>query len=493
MRLRNFICLTLALSALSLTTETMAENNVFLTAATEISTSTTEMSAATTETTAAVATETMPDAIMEGRDDHIQTLSPALGMGFAPRPIGNTSIETSDSIIVKVLQKEGVRFSDNNSVTLLMSGEEKFDDMFKAIRQAKSSIHLEYFNFRNDSIAGLLFNILAEKVKEGVEVRALFDGFGNDSNNRPLLKRHIKELRKRGIEIYEFDPVRFPWINHVFHRDHRKIVVIDGQIAYTGGMNVADYYINGTEQVGEWRDMHCRIDGDEVNTLQAIFLRIWNKTTKQNIHGPQYYRWNNGGERFKGLKPDTTDTKGRKMVGIINREPRTSSHIIRTFYLNAINCAKDSIKLVNPYLTLNHKLKKALKKAVKRGVKVEVMVSAKSDIPLTPDCVFYNVHKLMKHGVDVYIYEPGFHHTKIIMVDGRFCTVGSANLNSRSLRYDYEENAVIIDPCTTKELDVMFENDKRDSFKLTPEKWDEFRTCGQKFVGWFAHLLAPFL
>lgn len=401
--------------------------------------------------------------------------------------------QRSDSTIVRQLREEGIRFSDNNSVTLLMSGQEKFDDMFCAIRQARSSVHLEYFNFRNDSIASLLFDLLAEKAKEGVEVRALFDGFGNDSNNQPLLKKHIKAIRKRGIEIYEFDPIRFPWINHVLHRDHRKIVIIDGQIAYTGGMNVADYYINGTPQVGEWRDMHCRIDGDEVNTLQAIFLRIWNKTARQNVHGAKYFRGIRGGYYFHDLKPDTCCTAGHKMVGIINREPRTSNKIIRQFYINAINDAKDSIKLVNPYLTLTGKLKRTLKRAVKRGVKVEVMVSAKSDIPLTPDCVFYNVHKLMKHGVDVYIYEPGFHHTKIIMVDGLFCTVGSANLNSRSLRFDYEENAVIIDPCTTAELSHMFDHDKTRSFKLTPEKWKEFRTGWQKFVGWFAHFLAPVL
>lgn len=401
--------------------------------------------------------------------------------------------QRSDSTIVRQLREEGIRFSDNNSVTLLMSGQEKFDDMFCAIRQARSSVHLEYFNFRNDSIASLLFDLLAEKAKEGVEVRALFDGFGNDSNNQPLLKKHIKAIRKRGIEIYEFDPIRFPWINHVLHRDHRKIVVIDGQIAYTGGMNVADYYINGTPQVGEWRDMHCRIDGDEVNTLQAIFLRIWNKTARQNVHGAKYFRGIRGGYYFHDLKPDTCCTAGHKMVGIINREPHTSNKIIRQFYINAINDAKDSIKLVNPYLTLTGKLKRALKRAVKRGVKVEVMVSAKSDIPLTPDCVFYNVHKLMKHGVDVYIYEPGFHHTKIIMVDGLFCTVGSANLNSRSLRFDYEENAVIIDPCTTAELSHMFDHDKTRSFKLTPEKWKEFRTGWQKFIGWFAHFLAPVL
>lgn len=405
----------------------------------------------------------------------------------------NVCAQTSDSLIVENLRNEGITFSHNNSVTLLMSGQEKFDDMFQAIRQARSSVHLEYFNFRNDSIASLLFRLLAQKAKEGVEVRALFDGFGNDSNNRLLKRKHLKQMRSVGIEIYEFDPVNFPWVNHVFHRDHRKIVVIDGKIAYTGGMNVADYYINGTEVVGEWRDMHCRIEGDEVNTLQKIFLRMWNKVTGQNVYGAKYYRGYHGADYITGLKPDTCCTAGKKMVGIINREPRVTNKIIRKFYTDAINEAKDSIKLVNPYLTLNNTLKRALRNAVKRGVKVEIMVSAHSDIPLTPDCVFYNVHNLMQHGVDVWIYKKGFHHTKIIMVDGRFCTVGSANLNARSLNFDYEENAVIIDPCTTKELNDMFERDKAESFKLTEETWDEWRTPWQKFVGWFASLLTPFL
>ena len=158
--------------------------------------------------------------------------------------IGGTTLcaaQTSDSLIAKDLRSHGVTFTNNNAVTLLMSGQEKFDDMFKAIRQARKSIHLEYFNFRNDSIAGLLFHLLEQKVKEGVEVRALFDAFGNASNNRPLKAHHLQKIRESGIEIYKFDPITFPWVNHVFARDHRKIVVIDGRTEYTGGMNLAEY------------------------------------------------------------------------------------------------------------------------------------------------------------------------------------------------------------------------------------------------------------
>ncbi|MBF1429301.1 cardiolipin synthase [Hoylesella nanceiensis] len=407
-----------------------------------------------------------------------------LGKGYA---------QTSDSLIVKELRSEGVSFSKNNTVTLLLTGQEKFDDLFSAIKQAKSSIHLEYFNFRNDSIANQLFNLLADKVKEGVEVRALFDAFGNMSNNKPLRKKELDNLRERGIEIYEFDPIRFPWINHVFARDHRKIVVIDGSIAYTGGMNVADYYINGTKVVGEWHDMHCRIEGDEVNTLQKIFIKTWNKVTKQPLSGAKYYRGDRPNTTFVDLKRPAVNSLNNMMVGIINREPRTSNAIIRKFYTTAIDVAKDSIQIINPYFTLNRAIKKAIKRAVKRGVKVDIMLSVRSDIPLTPDCGFYNAHQLMKRGCNIWMYMPGFHHTKVIMVDGLFCTVGSANLNSRSLNFDYEANAVIVNKEVTQELCNLFNAEKKESFLLTPKKWNEMRTPWKKFVGWFAHLLAPVL
>ena len=401
--------------------------------------------------------------------------------------------QTSDTLVVRALESKGIRFSHNNSVTLLMSGQEKFDDLFKAIDQARSSIHMEYFNFRNDSINRELISHLAPKVKEGVEVRLLYDAFGNMSNNSPMRKKDIAAIRALGIEIYQFDPIRFPFVNHVWSRDHRKIVVIDGCVAYTGGMNVADYYIKGTDQVGEWHDMHCRIEGDAVNELQRIFLRIWNNTAKQNIHGPQYYRGLGDISYFHGLKTDSCQSREHQQVGIINREPHTSNTIIRDFYLSAINSAKDSIKIINPYFTLIGPLKRAIKKAVKRGVKVDIMLSVKCDEPITPDCGFYNAHKLMKKGCHIWMFEPGFHHTKIIMVDGRLCTVGSANLDSRSLRFDYEENAVIIDKCVTAQLEHLFNSQKSDSFKLTEKKWKEWRTPWQRFRAWFAHLLSPWL
>jgi cardiolipin synthase len=382
--------------------------------------------------------------------------------------------QSSDSLTISQMRELGVVFSKNNKVELLMSGKEKFARLFEDIRQAKQSVHLEYFNFRNDSIASLLFDILREKRKEGVEVRAVFDGFGNDSNNQPLKKKHLEKLHADSIEIYEFDPIRFPWINHIWPRDHRKIVVIDGRIAYTGGMNVADYYVVGSEQVGEWRDMHCRIEGSAVNELQKIFVRFWKKLSKENLTDPKY---------FQGTKA------GNKMVGIVNREPHTSNEITRRFFVNVLDNAKDSVKIINPYFMPTNKVMKALKRCAERGVKMDILISAKYDEPLTPDIVMYNMKKLIKRGVNVWRYRPGFHHSKIMMIDGKFCTVGSTNLDARGLRYDYEVNALIMDEETTKKLDQKFIEDTGKSDYVSMEEWKKSRTTWQRFKGWFGHLL----
>lgn len=385
-----------------------------------------------------------------------------------------TKAQSSDSLTISQMQEMGIVFSENNNVELLMSGKEKFARLFEDIRQAKQSVHLEYFNFRNDSIASLLFDILREKRKEGVEVRAAFDGFGNDSNNQPLKKEHLDKLHADSIDIYEFDPIRFPWINHIWPRDHRKIVVIDGHIAYTGGMNVADYYIVGTEQVGEWRDMHCRIEGSAVNDLQKIFVRFWKKLAKEELTDPKY---------FQGT------TAGNKMVGIANREPRTSNEIMRRFYVNALDNAKDSVKIINPYFMPTNKVIKALKRCAERGVKMDILISSRYDEPLTPDIVMYNMKKLIKRGAHVWRYRPGFHHSKIMTVDGKFCTVGSTNLDARGLRYDYEVNALIFDKQTTQELDRKFIEDTGKSDYISMEEWKKSRTTWQRFKGWFGHLL----
>lgn len=407
----------------------------------------------------------------------------------------NAEHAPADSVVQSWLETTyNVRFSTNNSVVLLPTGQDKFDDMFLAIRAAKHSIHMEYFNFRNDSISHLLFDLLKEKTAEGVEVRLMFDGFGNMSNNRPLHKVHLDSLRACGIEIVEYDPIRPPYLTQVFHRDHRKIVVIDGVIAYTGGMNVADYYIKGTPQVGDWRDMHVRLEGDAVGVLQGIFLKIWNRTTHQDIHGPQYYP----GERnarvlFPMLRQDTVFRDTTKVVGVVNREPHETGRIISQTFTHCIDAAQTSITIINPYLTLNLPIRRALNRAIKRGIRVQIMVSANSDIPLTPRIVEHTVHRLMKKGAEVYFYQGGFHHTKVMIVDGVTTFLGSANLNSRSLGWDYECNLLINGRNTATELQQIFDRDKDERcYRLTPERWQQFSPW-HRFKCWLLQIFTPFV
>ncbi|MBR6286729.1 MAG: cardiolipin synthase [Bacteroidaceae bacterium] len=387
-----------------------------------------------------------------------------------------------DSTIISYFGTQGIEVSDSNKVRFFYSGKEKFEDMFKAIKGARHSVNLEYFNFRNDSIANLLFDILAEKAAEGVKVRALFDAFGNSSNNRPLKRRHLKSLRARGIEIYEFDPLRkFPWINHVFHRDHRKIVVIDGRIAYTGGMNVADYYVNGLEKIGTWHDRHLCVEGPVVAQLQEVFFKIWWKQTHEMIVDSSYYP-----------KPDYAwigDSASFVKTALVNREPRVAPKIMRNAYTYAIDNAKHKIQIVNPYFVPTHKVYSALKRAVQRGVKVEILIADKSDIPFTPEASKYKLHKLMKVGADVYIANNGFHHSKIMMIDDSVCTVGSTNLDARSLRFDYEANLFIFSKKQTTLLQQRFEADKKQSCLMTRQNWKK-RSRWKRFVGWFANIFA---
>lgn len=396
----------------------------------------------------------------------------------------NNQEQPSDSILIAYLQQEYNIFpTANNQIKLLKSGEEKFIDLFEEIRKAKHHIHLEYFNFRNDSIANSLFDLLAEKVKEGVEVRALFDAFGNSSNNQPLKKKHLKAIREKGIQIEKFDPIKFPWINHAFHRDHRKIVIIDGKVGYTGGMNIADYYINGLPEIGEWRDMHARIEGKAVNDLQDIFLDMWNKTSGQNINGKEYY---------PNKDSITTSNDNACMIAIVDRYPKKTPEVMRNVYIKAIESANEKVQIINPYFTPVKSVKNAIKKALKNGVKVEIMIPGKSDIGFTPDAAMYIANKLRKKGANIYIFNGGFHHSKIMMVDSLYCTVGSTNLNSRSLKYDYEVNAFIFDTETTHELMELFKEDQQNSTLLTKEIYKK-RTAWKKFLGWFAHLFTPFI
>lgn len=452
-------------------------------------------------------------------------------LGFAPQLMAQS--QRSDSVLYRWLSSQDIHITSNNKVKLLKSGVDKFDALLDDVRQAEHSVHLDYFAMRNDSISNTLFNILAVKKKQGVQVRALFDAFANLKSVRPLKKRHLRALNDLGIEIKPWDPITFPWLTHAVPRDHRKIAVIDGKIAYTGGMNVADYYLTGISKAGPWRDMQVRIEGLAANDFQQVFLNSWNKETKQKIAGEEYFYENRiqPAKNFRAIRISHQDSLLLHLTGtpddwasaaylaeqqlrlaenetdeyeagpirkgplaqipsdeyvadvaVLSRVPHKSPSVMRDFYVTALDAAQEKIMIINPYFTPTHRVNKALKRALKRGVDMEIMISSNSDVSFTPEIGLRAVNKLRKLGAKVYLFDAGFHHTKMMTVDGKFCTVGSTNLESRSLRFDYEINAVILHPGPTGELIRMFENDKKTSHELTDEVWKN-RSFWKKLQG----------
>lgn len=368
--------------------------------------------------------------------------------------------QRADERTIAEFQQMGIPFYKGNEVKLLTTGPIKFQDMFPEIEKARHFIHMDYFKFQEDSICGILFEILKRKAREGVKIRIVYDGFGNKCSDLPLTKSFLADVRAAGIEIEAFDKFRFPWINHVWHRDHHKITIIDGSICYTGGMNVADYYLHGKPKVGEWRDMHIRLHGPIVEGYEQIFERMWYVVTDEFLQPGAF----NGADI----------SKDNVLVALTDRIPRLSPDMMRKTYCTAINNAQKLIQIVNPYPCLSNPIRKALNDALARGVRVQFMVSEKSDGQANADVTGLEMRKLMKRGAEVFYYQGGFHHSKFMMIDSLFCTVGTTNLDARSLKFDYEVNSFIFSQKTTAELQEVFRIDvEQHCYLLTPETWKQ--------------------
>ena len=371
----------------------------------------------------------------------------------------------------------GLSLYENNEVAILPTAEIKFRDLFQAVERAEKYIYMDYFKFQQDSICGVLLEKLRHKAQQGVDVRIIFDSFGNKSSDQPLSDTLQASIRQAGIQIVAFDPVRFPWINHLLHRDHHKIAIIDGKVVYTGGMNVADYYLHGKPKVGQWRDMHIRMSGPIVKPYEDLFWKMWGKTPSDSP-----VRETPSNSPLRGRTSDVeTLTKGSLPLGLkgsdvafASRWPRESPRIMRQTYCIAIDNAEHLVQIVNPYAMLFGEVRASIRRALERGVRVQFMVSTKSDGKSNDDVIGREMHKLMKQGAEVYYYNDGFHHSKFMMIDSLFCTVGTTNLDARSLCFDYEVNAFIFDPVTTHELQKIYAEDIAGHCTLlTPEVWQQ--------------------
>lgn len=325
----------------------------------------------------------------------------------------------------------------SNRVDFYQRGADKFEALLSDMQQAKEYLHVEYFIFANDQIGDRMLVMMRKKAREGVKVRLIIDGY-YDVNRHYDYSKRLGMLRGDGIDVHIYNPYVFPYANHVL-RDHRKIVVIDGRVGYTGGFNVADYNIHGKPGVyGSYVDTHVRLEGPAVVQLNDLFLEHFNRVSGEDI----------------ALSSDTLTDSNVQIVARGRKDNKKQQ--MRKAVISFIDGAKHDLYLQSPYLLPTPGVRRALRRALGRGVKVHVMFSEKGD---TPSFDLGNVayaRTLQRRGAEVWLYRDGFLHSKVLTSDGTDCMVGSMNLDYRALRWNEEVGAVISDNAAAAWLDSTF-------------------------------------
>jgi cardiolipin synthase len=367
--------------------------------------------------------------------------------------------------------------TQDNDVQVFNDGAAKFAALINDLEMAKDHIHFQYYILRLDTLGLRILDVLIRKAKNKVKVRVLFDDMGS----RGLYKHHFKELIKHGGEVEAFFPSVFPLINpRLNYRNHRKIVVIDGRIGYIGGFNVGDEYLGLNKRFGYWRDTHLRIEGSALHPLQTRFILDWNQASAD--HDIEY------AERFFPAIPQ----KGTVGMQIVSSGPDAEWEQIKDGYLKMINLAKKYIYIQTPYFIPDISFLDSLRIACLSGIDVRIMIPNKPDHMFVYWATYSNVGKLLKAGAKVYIYENGFLHAKMIVVDDEVSTVGTANIDVRSFKLNFEVNAFIYDRKKSQELAELFEHDMQLSTELTLEMYYE-RTRTIKLKESVSRLLSPIL
>ena len=387
----------------------------------------------------------------------------------------NISKEFMDLINMNY-NNSGALYTVGNKVDTFIDGEKKFTSLINDIRLAKKFIHIEYYIFRMDNLGEVIINELKKKVDEGVEVRLLVDGMGSKN----LRGKDINYIRSLGIKFYLFFPGTLPYINtRINFRNHRKIVVIDGNIGYVGGFNVGDEYINRGEQFKYWRDTHIRIQGEAVNELNKRFILDWDYASEGELKSYDEYFISEEGNGDIGIQ-------------IISSGPDHKEEFIKNAYMKIINNAKKKVYIQTPYLVLDEPMKEALKISVLSGVDVRIMVPGKPDHFFMEWILSSNMGELMECGVKIYKYENGFIHSKTIIADGKVASIGTANLDIRSFQLNFEINAFIYDNNFTEEQEKIFINDMKNSKRVTMEEYNN-RSRSIKIKEALIRLIAPIL
>lgn len=365
--------------------------------------------------------------------------------------------------------------TEHNHIRVLNNGRQTFGSMIYELEKARDHIHFEFFIIEDDQIGNKIKDILIRKALSGVEVKVLYDDIGSWS----LPRRFIRELTTAGVHVASFLPVRtYAFANKVNYRLHRKIIVVDGEIGFVGGINIADRYLRGLGKNNRWRDIHLRLEGESVRSLQAIFLLDWNFANGTTEYDPRYFPLNT--------------VKEKRLIQIVSSGPDSDWQSIMQSYFAAIATAMQYVYISTPYFLPNESIMTAMKTAALSGIDVRLLLPEKNDSWMVGKSSRSYLKELLEAGVHVYFYLKGFTHSKLLIVDDVFSSVGTANMDIRSFNQDFEANALIYDEMITLQLKQDFLDDISQSKEIFADDWDE-RSVWEKAQESVARLFSPLL
>lgn len=372
----------------------------------------------------------------------------------------------------------------NNEVELYLNGEEKFPKFLEALRSAKHHIHLEYYIFDPDQIGREVLEILKVKSNDGVEVRVMIDNFGS-----PKLSRNFEKLLAgSNVQLQVFLPVQFSSLANSNYRNHRKILIVDSEIAFVGGINISDKYINELPYSKNnsvfWRDTSVSIKGNAVDMLQVYFWLNWATTS-----GEMY---DVSDEKYLHPQQQTISENVNSLVGFAYSIPAGDMPTAMESMILAITLAKKKVQICTPYFIPSDEFKSALLIAVSSGVEVELMLPKVGDSFVVQQASLSFLKPLMKRGVKVYLYEKGFIHAKTLVIDDSISFIGTVNLDNRSFFINYEITAVIHEENLIQRMKTQFDEDVEVSEFLTYEKWRDM-SIWKRAIASICRLLAPIL
>ncbi|MFB6465347.1 cardiolipin synthase [Cytobacillus sp. Hz8] len=359
---------------------------------------------------------------------------------------------------------------------VLTNGNETFEHILKELEKARHHIHLEYYIVRHDDIGEEIKNILIKKAREGVKVRFLYDAVGSWQ----LSKNYITSLRREGIEVLPFGPVKLPFLNSKFNfRNHRKIIVIDGYVGFVGGLNIGDEYLGRNKHIGFWRDTHLKLKGEAVKSLQLIFLQDWYYMTNFSFLTAEYLSPN----------PAYGDQGG---VQLIAGGPDNEWSVIKNIFFSMITSAQESVWIASPYFIPDEDIFSALKVAAISGIDVRILVPNKPDKRIVFHASRSYFPELLEVGVKIYEYEKGFMHSKMIIVDNELASIGTSNMDMRSFHLNFEVNAFLYRTSSIDTLVKEYLNDLTNSKELIFEDFKK-RHIGLRLLESTSRLLSPLL